>query len=125
MSARLPCNNSSNRGLLSSKETVVRNNAKRVALSRSSAGKNASNRSSSHAGRRNRRSAEPVHLRWNEQRGQQDRSSPEVNVSQHQRNRNTSVHRKRRSSNSLSRSAVILEKAKARNHKTVTTDNTD
>ena len=130
---RLRCN-SSDRKL--SREVVVRNNVKHDALSPYNQDRNRSN--SSHAGNRSRLSDGPVRLRRNDPRGQQNRSSHEANVSQRQQdqrlhralnrrrsNRNMSVHRKRRNSNSLSRSAVILARAKAKNHKPLTTDNTD
>jgi len=58
---KLRCNSSNLPRL--SKEDVVRNNVRRVALSRSSAGKNASNHSSSLAGNRNKSSVGPVRLR--------------------------------------------------------------
>ncbi len=51
------------------KEDVVRNNVKRVALSRSKASKNASNHSSSLAGNRNKSSVGPVRLRLKDLRG--------------------------------------------------------
>ena len=52
-----------------SKEAVVRSNVKHVALSRSSAGRNASNHSSSHAVSRNKSSVGLVRLRLNDRRG--------------------------------------------------------
>jgi hypothetical protein len=124
----------------------VRNNVKHVALnSRSSLGRNARSRSS-HAVNRSRLSVAPVRPRQNGPGHPRDKNSRMASVSQHQRhvwndlrrrlalnrspNQNTSVHRRRSNSNSnsLSRSvatreravipeAVILERAKARNHK--------
>ena len=58
---KLQCNSSNLPRL--SKEDVVRNNVRRVVLSRSSAGKNASNHSSSLAANRNKSSVGPVRLR--------------------------------------------------------------
>jgi len=57
---KLRCNSSNRSDLLSSREAVVRNNVKRVALSRNS---NDRNRSSSLADSRSRPSVGPVRLR--------------------------------------------------------------
>ena len=64
---KLRCNSSNLPRL--SKEDVVRNNVRRVVLSRSSAGKNANNHSSSLAGNRNKSSVGPVRLRLKDLRG--------------------------------------------------------
>ena len=107
-----------------SREVAVRNNVKHVASS--------SRSNSSRAVSRSRLSVGPVRLRRKDPRDRRNRSSHGASVSQRQRvpnrrrsNQNTSVRRKRRNSSSLSRSAVILERAKARNHKTRNGDYTD
>ena len=64
---RLRCNSSVLLRL--SKKAVVRTNVKHVALSRSSAGRNASNHSSSHAVSRNKSSVGLVRPRLNDRRG--------------------------------------------------------
>ena len=64
---KLRCN--SNALLRLSKEAEVRSNVKRVALSRSSAGRNASNHNSSHAVSRNKSSVGLVRPRLNDRRG--------------------------------------------------------
>ena len=109
---------------------VVRNSVKRDALSSHSRDRNSN--SNSHAVSKSKPSVGPVHLKRNEPRNRCDNNSHEASVSQHpcnrRRSRNMNVRRRRRNSNSPSRSAVIrviLARAKARNHKTVTADNTD
>jgi len=92
---------------------VVRNSVKRDALSSHSRDRNSN--SNSHAVSKSKPSVGPVHLKRNEPRNRCDNNSHEASVSQHPRDPR---HRKRRSNNSLSRSAVILERAKARSHKT-------
>ena len=115
------CLSSNDSSLLSSREIVARNNVKHGALN-NRRDRNRSHSHSSHAVSRSRSNV--------------GRSNREANVLRRRlgfnrsHNRSTNVHRKRSSNSSLSRnsksrSAVILERAKARSHKTVTTDNTD
>ena len=61
--------NNRNHRLSNSSEAAVRSNVKHVALSRNSAGRNASNHSSSHAVSRNKSSVGLVRLRLNDRRG--------------------------------------------------------
>ena len=81
---------------------VVRSNVKRVALSRN---RNDHSRSNDHAD----------HSESSSHVASVSRRQPALN--RRRSNQNTSVHRRRRNSNSLSRSAVIPVRAKARNHK--------
>ena len=118
------CLSSNDSSLLSSREIVARNNVKHGALNKRRDRRDRNHSHSSHAVSRSRSNV--------------GRSNREANVFRRRlgfnrsHNRSTNVHRKRSSNsnsslsrNSKSRSAVILERAKARSHKTVTTDNTD
>jgi hypothetical protein len=72
---RLQCNSSDRSDLLSRREDVVRSNVKHDKLCRSSAGKNASNRSNNHEVSRSRLSVVPVRLKPNAPRNQRDNNS--------------------------------------------------
>ena len=97
-SSRYRLRNSSNdKSLLSREEIVVRKSVKLVALSRSSASRNANNRNNHMASVLRRLLG----------------FSPNPNTNGHRRRRSSNS----RNSNSPSRSAVILVRAKARNHK--------
>ena len=75
---RLRCNTSDRR---LSREAVVRNNVKHVALSNRSQDRNARNRNSNnHAGSRNRLSVGQVRLKRNAQRHLRDNNSHEASV---------------------------------------------
>jgi hypothetical protein len=130
---RLRCNsqcNERNSRVLSRSEVVVRNNVKHVTLSnRDPSDHNQSNSSHGHSNRhadnRSRLNVGRSNHRVNVLLRQHDQ--PPHRVLSRSRNRNTSARRRRKSSSrssrrnsSRSKSAAILARAKARNHKTET-----